>query len=209
MAGQITELKLQKRNRNRVNVYVDGRFALGLPTIVAAGLRLGQHLSDPEIAELEDKGTVEGAYNRALNYLSYRPRSKAEVVRYLEGRGVPDHQAEAVTGRLETAGLLDDRAFAQYWVENREQFRPKGPSALRYELRNKGISDDIIGETVEAVDPLASAYRAAGKKARQLSRLDPPTFRRKLVEYLARRGFSYDVAREVTERHWVELAADQ
>ena len=205
MAGKITALKQQKRNRDRVSVYLDGRFAFGLPAIVAAGLKSGQFLSDTEIETLTEEGAVESAYNRALEYLSYRPRSRAEVVTYLRRRSVPESQVASVTERLERAGLLDDEAFARFWVENRERFRPRGLRALRYELRTKGLSDEVIEEALASVDVEQSALRAAEKKAQRLARLDRPTFDRKLVEYLARRGFAYDVAREVAERCWAEL----
>jgi regulatory protein len=206
MASKITTLRYQKKNRDRVSVYLDGRFAFGLPAIVAASLRPGQVLTDAEIESLRDQGNVEAAYTRTLDYLSYRPRSQAEVIAYLQKRGLSEDSIDSITARLERAGLLDDEAFAQYWVENRERFRPRGSRALRHELWNKGISQDIIDRAVASVDGSASAYRAASRKAQQLSHLDQGTFRQKLVQYLARRGFSYEIAREVAERYWTELA---
>ncbi|MEJ2733459.1 MAG: RecX family transcriptional regulator [Anaerolineae bacterium] len=209
MAGTITALEYQKRNRDRVSVFLDGRFAFGLPAIVAAGLRKGQVLSDAEIEALQEGGTIESGYHKALDFLSYRPRSRAEVETYLQKRGFPEAQAEAIIERLEGAGLLDDAAFAQFWVENRERFRPRGPRALRHELWSKGISDDIIEQALALVDVSDGAYRSASKKARRMRQLDRQTFVRKIVEYLARRGFDYEVAREAAERHWSELKADR
>lgn len=209
MAGTITALKVQKKNQDRVSVYLDDRYAFGLPAIVAAGLKRGQALSDAEIETLKEKGAGETAYNRVLNYLSYRPRSRAEVADYLKKREVGAGHSETIIDRLERAGLLDDEAFAQFWVENRERFRPRGPWALRYELRNKGIDERVIDRALSELDVQASAYRAAENKARQLQKLDEATFRRKLVEYLARRGFDFEVARAVANRHWAELAADK
>jgi regulatory protein len=209
MAGKITALKHQKRNQDRVSVYLDGRFAFGLPAIVAASLRQGQYLSDAEIATLTAQGAVESLYNQALNYLSYRPRSKSEVVSYLRRHGASETEIESTIDRLERAGLLDDEAFAQFWIENREQFRPRGLRALDYELRSKGLESEIIEQALTSVDAAASAYRAASKKAGQLSHLDETTFRRKLVAYLARRGFDYEIAREAAERHWVELTTGE
>ncbi|MFC2031130.1 regulatory protein RecX [Chloroflexota bacterium] len=209
MAGEITALKYQKRNRDRVNVYLDGRFACGLPATVAATLKPGQYLSDTELENLKGEGAVESAYSRALNYLSYRPRSRAEVVSNLQKHGTPDSQIYAVVERLQRASLLDDEAFARFWVENRERHRPRGLRALRYELRNKGVDAEIIERAVDSVDAGDSAYRAAESKARQLGHLDQPVFQRKLVEYLARRGFDYGVAREVAERRWIELSEGQ
>jgi regulatory protein len=207
MAGKVTALKYQKKNRNRVSVYLDGRFAFGLPDIVAAKLKTGQHLSDADIERLQREGSAEAAYNRTLDYLSYRPRSRTEIVTYLQKRGISEEEIETVVARLETAGLLDDEAFARFWVENRERFRPRGLRALRYELRNKGVSDQIIEQALVDVDVSDSAYRSASRKARQLEQADQQTFYRKLVEYLVRRGFDYEVAREATDRHWAEIRA--
>jgi regulatory protein len=207
MAGKITALEYQKRNADRVNVYLDGRFAFGLPAILAARLSQGQYLSDGEIEAFQEQGAVETAYNKVLNYLSYRPRSRAEVEVYLQKRGVLESQVEVVLSRLERAGLLDDEAFAQYWVENRERFRPRGLRALRYELRGKGIDDATIEQAVASVDASDSAYRSASKKARQLEKVERQTYCQKIVEYLVRRGFEYEVAREAAERHWRESAA--
>jgi len=209
LLATITALKVQKKNRDRVSVFLDGRFAFGLPAIVAVPLKVDQVLSDDEIEALQEHGNVEGAYNHALNFLSYRPRSRAEVVRYLQGRDVSEQQAESIIARLERVGLLDDQEFARFWVENRERHRPKGLRALRYELRGKGLDGDVIERALASVDVSDSAYRAASKKARQLSQLDASTFRRKMVAYLARRGFDYEVARETVERHWSELGIDE
>ena len=208
MAGRITALKYQKRNRNRVSVYLDDRFAFGLPALVAASLRTGQNLTDAEIEALQGEGRIESAYGRALHYLSYRPRSRAEMVAYLEKRGQPEDQVKAIILRLERAGLMDDKEFARYWVENRERFRPRGMHALRHELRSKGIDDETIEGALESIDVSVSAYRAAHRKARQLSHLERREFDRKLMEYLGRRGFNYEVAREVAERHWQELEGE-
>jgi regulatory protein len=209
MAGRITALKYQKKNRNRVSVFVDDRFVLGLPAIVAASLKPGQVLSDVELEALEAKGAIEEGYNRSLNYLSYRPRSRAEVVTYLRRRDMQEKQIDAVVERLEGVGLLDEVAFAEFWVENREKFRPRGLMGLRYELRNKGVSEAIIERVLATVEVSDSAYRAAGKRARQLRHLDRATFSRKLVDYLARRGFDYELARETAYRYWVELGGSE
>jgi regulatory protein len=172
-------------------------------------LRLGQILSDAELEALEAKGAIEEGYSRSLDYLSYRPRSRSEVVTYLRRRDMQEQQIDAVVERLEGVGLLDEVAFAEFWVENRERFRPRGLMGLRYELSSKGVSEAIIERVLATVDVADSAYRAAGKKARQLNHLDRATFSRKLVDYLARRGFEYELARETAYRYWVELAGSE
>jgi regulatory protein len=148
MAGTITALRFQKRNKDRVNVYLDGQFAFGLAVIKAVRLRVGQALSDDDVARLRAQDKVERAYERALNFLSYRPRSEDEVRRNLRQKDVEDEVVEVVVERLTRAGLLDDREFARYWVENRLQFNPRGARALRHELRGKGVSASVIADTL-------------------------------------------------------------
>jgi len=199
MAGTITALRFQKRNKNRVSVYIDGQFAFGLAAIEAARLRVGQALSDGDIARLQVHDEVERAYERALNFLSYRPRSEAEVRRRLRKKGVEDEGVEVVVARLTRAGLLNDREFARYWVENRLQFNPRGARALRHELREKGVPASIIADTLADFDEETSARRAAEAGMRRLAHLEPRDFRRRLGAYLARRGFSYAVVKPLIE----------
>ena len=204
MLRKITALKLQKKNRQRVNVYLDGEYAFGLHALLAAPLKVGQSLSPEEIEQLRERDALEVAYERALDFLSYRPRSRAEVEAYLQRHRVPDPTVRSVIERLSTAGLLDDEAFARYWVENREAFRPRGQRSLRFELRRKGVPDAVVEEAIEEVDEAESAYRAARDRARQLSHLDYQVFYRRLSGFLQRRGFDYEVVKETVKRLWLE-----
>ena len=199
MAGKITALRYQKHNKNRVNIYLDGQFAFGLAAIEAARLHVGQTLGDDDIARLRRRDEVEQAYERALNFLSYRPRSETEVRRNLQKKNVADEVIEEVVERLTRAGMLNDCEFARYWVENRVKFNPRGARALRYELRQKGVPDSIISDTLAGVDEEAAALGAARAGARRLAHLQPADFRRRLGAYLARRGFSYAAVKPVVE----------
>jgi len=199
MAGTITALHFQKRNENRVNVYLDGQFAFGLAAIEAAHLQVGQTLSDDDIARLQRQDEVERVLERSLNFLSYRPRSEAEVRRHLRQKSVDDEVIEAVIERLTRAGMLDDREFARYWVENRLQFNPRGVRALNHELREKGISASIIADTLAGFDEEATARKALEAGMRRMAHPDPRSVRRRLEAYLARRGFSYEVIAPLVE----------
>jgi regulatory protein len=206
MSGVITAVQLQKKNKERVNIYIDGRFAFGLAAIEAVKLRRGQKLSDDEIAVLQERNEAHQAHEAALRYLDYRPRSVDEIRRHLKSKDVEPEVVAQVVERLGQAGLLDDRAFARYWLENRSDFRPRGERALRMELRQKGVPDDVIAEVLgEGHNEDDSAYRAAMTQARKIRATDPHEFRRKLEAHLARRGFAYDTAREATARAWSEL----
>ena len=206
MAGIITAVQVQKKSKERVNVYIDGRFAFGLAAIEAVKLRRGQKLSDDEIAALRDRDEAHQAHEAALRYLDYRPRSVDEIRRHLKSKDVEPDVIDEVIERLSQVGLLDDRAFARYWLENRSAFRPRGERALRMELRQKGVPDDVIAQVLgEGHDEDDSAYRAAMTQARKIRTTDPREFRRKLEAHLARRGFSYDTAREAAARAWSAL----
>jgi regulatory protein len=208
MVGTITALKVQKRNPRRVNVYLDGHYAFGLAAIEAARLRRGQVLSNEDIEGLKERDSFEKAHDRALRFLSYRPRSEAEVRRYLQGKAVSPAVEEEVIERLTRAKLLDDLAFARYWVENRESFRPRGLRMLRYELRQKGLSDETIAQALADLDEEEDAYRAALRRGRKLTHLDQISFRKKLGAHLLRRGFPYEVVNLAVERTWQELKAE-
>jgi regulatory protein len=199
MEREITALRFQKRNKDRVNVYLDGRFAFGLAAVEAAHLHVGETLTDDEIVELKMKDAIERAHERALNYLSYRPRSEAEVRRNLREKDVESAVIDAAIGRLTRAGLLDDREFAKYWVDNRARFNPRGLRGLRQELRQKGVSRNVIDDALAAFDVDAAARKVAEAGARRLSQEAPPDFRRKLQAYMARRGFSYAVIKPLVQ----------
>lgn len=208
MAGTITALVVQKRNKQRVNVHLDGEFAFGLSVIKAAGLRKGQQLTEADIENLQREDSAEVAYERALNFLAYRPRSEWEVRRKLvnKDREIAEDILDEVIARLERAGLLDDAEFARYWVSNRQEFKPRSKRALSYELQQKGVGRQHIDAAVANVDESQAALHAAQKRARRLARLERDLFYKRLGDFLARRGFAYDVTREVVDAMWSEVA---
>lgn len=203
MAGTITRLAFQKHAADRVNVYLDGQYAFALPALDAAGLRIGEYLDDDAIARLQAQDERQKAYDRALRFLSFRPRSQAEVRRNLLAAGLEADLVEATLARLIAQGYLDDAEFARFWVENRQQFRPKGGQALRGELRQRGVDSETVEAALTDLDPSVSAYEAARPRAIRLAALaqaDATVFRRKLSDFLLRRGFAYEIVKETVAR---------
>jgi regulatory protein len=201
---KITAIKVQKRNPNRVSIYLDSEFAFGLSRIVAAWLHVGQELTEEKIASLQAEDNGEVAYQQALKLLNYRPRSHAEVERNLKDHEFSEDVIAGVIDRLTRSGFLDDGRFAQAWVENRSEFRPRGASLLRMELRQRGLQDEAIQEALQDIDEEELAYRAGLKQARKLDGLDWNQFRQKMYGFLARRGFNYEYITPVVERIWNE-----
>jgi regulatory protein len=202
---KVTALRQQSHNKTRVNVYLDGQLALGLAKILAARLAIGQVLDEAALEQLRKDDEVEQAYERALHFLGPRPRSEAEVRRRLATAKVPAEVVAAVLARLAGAGLLNDQAFASYWVDNRTTFRPRSKRLLRAELRQKGLGDEVLQAALAEVDDAGAAYALAKQRARRFSNLEYMEFRRKLGAFLARRGFDYDTIEPVVERVWKEL----
>jgi len=207
MGRKVTALKAQKRNSQRINVYLDDEFAFGLSRFAAAWLQIGQELSPEKIRELQDIDAQEVAYQRALKFISYRPRSEAEVRKNLKKHDIPEEVVTEVIVRLRRSGLVDDEQFAHAWVENRSTFRPRGRRALAAELRQKGVDDEAIDEVLRGLDEDSLAYQAALKQSRKYGDLEWQAFRQKLGAFLARRGFSYEVAKSVIEQVWSEIQA--
>jgi regulatory protein len=148
--------------------------------------------------------SIQAAFDKTLKYLAYRPRSSAEIKRYLREKGVDPRVSERVLDRLRSAGLVDDLAFGRYWVENRESFGPRGRRLLAQELRAKGIGQGLIDEVLTDVDEGTSAYQAAVQRAARYARLDDEAFREKMYGFLRRRGFDYEVTRETIARLLVQ-----
>ena len=208
MSGRITSIEPQARHANRFNLYIDDQFALGLSASVAARLRVGQTLSETDLAALEREEAYETAHEMALRFLEPRPRSRAEVKQQLRKKQVASDVIDQVIARLTDAGLIDDEAFAKYWVENREAFRPRAGRALRFELKRKGLSDAAIKEAIGTLDESESAYRAGTARAARWRNLERRAFMEKLGAFLVRRGFSYEVAKDAAKRLWDETRQD-
>lgn len=212
--GTITALTAQEHDPQRVNVFIDGTFALGvsLNTLAREGLYVGHVLDATHWDRLEMSERADRALYAAMRQLSTRPRSMAEIRDYLGRKGYPPEVIDATVDRLVDLGMLDDAAFARFWVENRRTFRPRGALALRNELRRKGVERDTIEATL--TEEAAEADNDEGRSALALARTalrkyadapDKPTFQRRLGGYLQRRGFTVSTIMPILDQLWHEL----
>jgi len=206
---KVTALTRQKRNPERINVFLDETFAFGLAEIAAAHLRIGQVLTAEEIVELKRQDSFESAKQQVFRFISYRPRSVAEVKRNLRKKTYDEAVIAEVLARMQELQLLDDRAFALYWIEQRETFKPRSQMALRQELMQKGVERAIIDDVLGAVDDTAVARKAAEKRTARWQHLPADQFHDKMGGYLQRRGFSYGVIREIIDEILENLSQEQ
>ena len=207
---QITDIRVQKNRRDRVNVFIDGRYAFALDQISMfdARLEIGQDVSDERLDELMEKAGLDSAMSVALRYLTARPRSERELRDRLRRRQVGEAVIDRAVEKLRTKGLLDDFTFAQYWVDQRVTFKPRSRRMLEMELRQKGVDGEAIEGVTLDMDDEAEAYRAAQRRARSLPTLTTsiPSIK-KLVDHLRRRGFGYATAAKTARGLWAEVTS--
>ncbi len=134
---------------------------------------------------------LQKAKNRALNFLSFRPRSIHETARFLLLKRYSQQIIDEIIAFLIETGFLDDLKFAAWWVDSRCRARPSGPIKLKAELKQKGVSGEIISQ-VTKLDYVKLAKAAAQKFAAKLAETDPRIRLRKLQNYLLRQGFTWD-----------------
>jgi regulatory protein len=206
MANLITDIQAQKRNRNRVNIYLGGQYAFSLDRMAAGWLTVGRALSDEDISRLQEKDEFETALNRAMHFLSFRARSQQEMQTYLLKKGFEPALIDRVITRLKEEKLVDDLDFAQNWLDSRQRFRPRSKSLMKLELRQKGVAETEIEQALQSsnLDDLELALTAGRKLSRRYQLLDKLEYNRKLGAALQRRGFSYGIVRDCLSLLWKE-----
>ena len=202
----ITAIKPHKKSKSQVDLYVDGNLSLTLSSTVVdrSGIHSGQTLSDSDVETLKQSDSIQRAFDRSIQYLSYRPRSKSEIQRKLQQLKFDNLIIEKVITRLSDLGHVNDVSFTSFWKENRQSFSPRSSARLAQELRQKGISPDTITESISDVDDEETAYRATEKKARVLATKPFPEFQKKLRSFLLYRGFNYQVIEITIKKLWQE-----
>ncbi len=206
MEKTITALTVQKKNTNRVNIFLDGVFSFGLYINNATHLKVGQTLAQDMIDKLLRDDQIEDGYQKALRFLAYKPRTKFEVVKKLRKNGLQEDIITVVIDRLNEKNYVNDFQYAKDWVENRSITKPRSKKLVKWELKNKQISEEIINEvTGEMLPEEKLAILAAEKYARRLSGFEKDIFKRRLSGYLLRRGFSYATVNATVQKIWNDL----
>ena len=211
---KITNISVQAKNPDRVNVSVDGvyRFSLDIYQVGELGIKVGKEYTDDELIQIENESQFGKLYMRALEYCLMRPHSAKEVRDYLwrktrttkykardgqikEREGVTQTNADRVFARLSERGYVDDEKFARFWVENRNQAKGASQRKLTSELRAKGVESSIIEQALEGSDRNDDdeLQKIIAKKRRKYDD------EQKLIAYLARQGFSYDAIKSALQ----------
>lgn len=189
---KVTDVKRQVKRDDRYSIFIDGKYSFSLSEteLLSLGLRAGQEYDADELETLRKKAVLDKAYDRSLNLIMRRPRSKWEIEDYLRRKDYKPEDINSTVNRLEAAGHIDDKNFASRWVESRRLLKSTSKRKLALELRQKRLSDEIIQAALkdDETDEVKVIRQLIEKKKNQSRYSD----RQKLMAYLSRQGFSYD-----------------
>ncbi|MCH5165675.1 MAG: RecX family transcriptional regulator [Clostridiales bacterium] len=193
--GRITDITKQKRNKTRVNIFIDGEFVCGLDEVAAAAARIkiGDEISADEFKALVKKSELNSAFERAVSYLSLTPRARKEIERYLSDKGYEREVIQETLIKLDSYHYIDDYGYAQSYIKSKS--KKYGSFRLAAELRKKGIAQDLIDELLndggdDNALSVAQKYLNSHKSADK----------QKLKRFLAGRGFSWDSISSVVSK---------
>jgi regulatory protein len=199
----ITSIKQQK-NKDRVNVYLDDKFGFGidLDNFVLLHLKVDQELTEKEIEDIVKKAEFQKTLDKLLRFAMVRPRSEKEVTDYFRRKKVHESLHDKLLEKLKHLELIDDEKFAKWWIEQRQAFRPKPKRILDQELRIKGVDREIVQRILgeEDVDEEKMARELIEKKSYKWKNLPTRESRQKKSQYLAGKGFSWDVIEKVLSK---------
>jgi len=204
--------RIRHTRAGRVRVTLDDQIELDLSPAAAErhDLYTGRRLEEAEVVALHDAARCEEATRAALRFLSYRPRSRLELERYLRGKGYDAAVVEAAVASCVDAGHLDDGGFALAFARDRIRLRPRGTWRLEAEIRQRGVEAGTAAAAVrqalaeEGVTERDLLESVARRRWDYVASLDPAVARRRLEAFLRRRGFPAagiaDAVRELIER---------
>lgn len=216
---KITSVEPQKksasRRTKRFNVFLDGQFAFGADEdlIVERRLVVGKEINADDLVKILSEAEVGKLVEKVYGLLSVRYRSEREIRDYLRRlsfkRKVKEQDAlsevvvEALIEKLKKRDLINDLRFAKEWVEARRKSKKKGINAIKAELFQKGIDREIIEEVLSSKYQVLReedlAVQALERKLKSWKHLPQLEFKQKAIPFLMRRGFNYDVAKQVVE----------
>lgn len=212
-SGTVTRVSPQQATAERMNIYLDGKYAfsMSLRALAEQPVSVGNHLSTADIERLRNADEPDRATNAALNMLAHRGRSERELRQRLRQKGFTQAAIDATIRRVVDWGYLNDERFAASWVEQRSSSKPRSRRALAHELREKGVDRELITHAIDEadIDEAADAKRLAADKWRK-ERAQPLDKRRqRTAGYLARRGYSWQIAKQAIDALAAEEADDE
>ena len=205
MEGIITKIETQKKNKNRVNVFIDEeyKFACDEELVYRYKLAKGQKVDVNKIEEIAEEDNFIKGKNYAFRIIEKSYKTKSQVVDKLKGRGYDDKVINKIINLLEEYNLIDDRVYVKAYIK--DNLSKQGKTKLLYNLKGKGIKEDIILDELYSISDNSleqAAYNAAEKKYKLLIKRETDSFKlkQKLSSFLLSRGYDYEIIKRVTIR---------
>lgn len=205
---EITDIQVQKRNRNRVSIHVDGkyRFSLDFVSFSHSGLHVGDSLSEEQIELITRKDEFFRARDYAFSLLSYRERTEHEIKSRLFEKGFSAGTVRSVLDLLRERALIDDRSFAKRWIEDALSARPMGKLRVAHELKKKRVDEriieDVCANSFEPGTESELARRAAQKKLGTMESYPREVAKRRLFAFLKNRGFDFEIIQDLMKEYF-------
>ena len=202
---KITKIEQQKNNQDRWSVFIDEEFAFGVSTeeIFIFKLTVGKEISREELENLLKEKDYSKAKDIALKFLSYKARSEKEVRDKLVSKEVESMTIDRVIEFLKRYDYINDEKFANSYVRERIRLKLEGRKKLVYDLRQKGIKQEIIDHVLDNtdIDEIDQAIKLLEKKVHDKTELDIKE-KQRIYQFLLRKGFSYDIIKKAFDLYF-------
>lgn len=219
---KITKIEAQKKSNNRYNIYIDDAFAFGVDeaTFIKFALYNGMELTSQEIDAIQEDDHYQQAYQKALTFLNFKMRTMKEVADKLAKQGYDGETIDRVLQKLVELNFVNDHYYAEMYLNENRSLAMKGPNAIAFELKKKGINDRIVQEVISQYDEeeqYNQALTVAEAYVKRQTRVSVKTARQKVYAYLLQRGYESDIVQDVVthlefnvqEEQEVELAVKE
>lgn len=198
---KITDLKIQKSDKTRANLYIDSQFAFGVEmvTVMKLGLKIGQEVSQRQLEEAIFDSEKSVAFGKAVDYLSRGMKTVSQMKTYLEKKGFSLPVVKYVLEKLQEYRYLDDAAYAEAYV--RQNSGNKGNRRLRAELVQKGVNREQAEKSADCDSE--TEQRNASLLAEKYLKNKPCDVKnlQRLQRYLLSRGFEFDTVNAVVRNY--------
>ncbi|MFS0862692.1 recombination regulator RecX [Fredinandcohnia sp. 179-A 10B2 NHS] len=210
----ITKITTQKKNIERYNIFLDEQYAFSVDqdVFISFQLKKGMELDELDITEIQFEDEVKKAFNLSLTYLSYRMRSKQEIIDYLKKKEIDEPIIPDVIHKLVDYKYVDDGEFAKAYVQTQINTTSKGPEVIKQELYEKGINRDLIEQSLELFskeEQIQTAIKLVEKTLSKTAKLSERLTIQKLETALQRKGFTWDIIQIALEEVSVEKDIDE
>ncbi|MDY4078007.1 MAG: recombination regulator RecX [Clostridium sp.] len=199
--GSITDISVQKKNKNRCNIYIDNVFAFGVSNelIYKENLKVGMIIDEEKLKKIAYEENLINCKETALKIIERSYKTKKEMIKRLLEKGYALEEINETLKFLEEYNFINDESYAKAFINDRT--KTQGKQKIKYALKNKGISDEIIEEELSKLDMEKEKENAnilALKKYNILIKRESDKYKlkEKIIRFLISRGYNYEVAKD-------------